>query len=244
MTLLVVDDEPQIRTAMQAFFQKNPMGFTEVLSAADGTSALRLILEREPEIIVSDVVLPGLNGLELARLVRNRGIECEIILISGRDDVEYIKSAFKSDVIDYLLKPLDVYELTEVVKKAIVRRTGKQRHQPDEETVTKSGQIAKKAMNLLKASYRRAFGVKELADEMSLSPNYLSSVFKKETGIGINQALVQIRMERATELLASTDMKIREIAIGIGIDDFNYFTRVFRKTYGVTPLEYRRRTHS
>jgi len=244
MTLLIVDDEPQIRTAMQAFFQKNPMGFSDVLSAADGASALELIVAREPEIVISDVVLPGMNGLELARQVRDRGIGCEIILISGHDDVEYIKSAFKSDVMDYLLKPLDVYELADAVQKAIVRRTGKPSDRWEEEITTRAGQTAKKALDLLRINYRRSFGVKELAHELRLTPNYLSSVYKKETGMGINRALQTIRLERAKELLDTTDMRIREIAVGVGIDDSNYFARLFKRTYGLSPEDYRRRVQS
>ena len=84
--------------------------------------------------------------------------------------------------------------------------------------------------------------IKVIADHVNLSQNYLSTLFKKQTGVTINDFLLNIRAEKACRLLSDTDLKLYEIAERIGLLDANYLSTVFKRQYGVTPTQYRRTT--
>ena len=121
MKLLIVDDELFIRQSMQGFFNQPGFPFGQITSAEDGEKGLILALEQKPDIIISDVVMPGMNGLEFVQKAKEANPGCEALMISGHEESAYIRQAMKFDAVDYLLKPIDIDELERVVRKIIDR---------------------------------------------------------------------------------------------------------------------------
>lgn len=116
--MLIIDDEYYIRLGIVHAFDWNSMGIEIVGEAADGEEGLQIALEKKPDLILTDICMPFLNGLELMEKLRSEGIESEIIVLSGYDDFAYAQKSIRHGVFDYLLKPIDKEQLKETVAKA------------------------------------------------------------------------------------------------------------------------------
>jgi two-component system, response regulator YesN len=119
LKLFIVDDEPDTREGLRYYFDWAKYGIEVIGEADDGSSALGPILKEKPDIVLSDVRMPDMDGIDMAKHIREANENIKIIFVSGYDDVGYIKSALKVEAIDYILKPVDLKELDEVVSKVV-----------------------------------------------------------------------------------------------------------------------------
>ena len=113
--LLIVDDEPVTREGISDFIRSNDFGIDVVRQADSGEEALKIVDELRPDIILSDIKMPGVDGIEFAQIIRSKYPGIKIIFISGYDDTDYLHSAFKVDAVDYILKPVKLKELRAVL---------------------------------------------------------------------------------------------------------------------------------
>ena len=118
MKLLIVDDEIQIRTGLQEGIPWDEIGFEQVYTAQNGIEALEICNQYKPEIVITDIRIPGMSGLELGKIIKNRYEPVEVIVLSGYSEFEYAREAISIRVFQYLLKPIRVNELIECVKGA------------------------------------------------------------------------------------------------------------------------------
>lgn len=121
MRLLVVDDEYYFRKAMIQSLPFYELGIEECLEAEDGIQALSIVKEVNPEVILADINMPKMNGLEFIRQVREYNVETKIIIISGYDKFEYAQQAISYNITSYLLKPVDEEQLKEILKKVVIQ---------------------------------------------------------------------------------------------------------------------------
>lgn len=119
MKVLFVDDEPLIRKGLQAILSWKEYGFTRILEAEDGESALEIIRRENPQLVLMDIQMQKLSGLDVSGAVREAGFTGRIIIITGYSDFEYAKRAISSEATAYLLKPVDPEELEAAVNKAL-----------------------------------------------------------------------------------------------------------------------------
>lgn len=119
LRLFVVDDEPDTREGLRYYFDWAKYGVEVIGEADDGSTALEPILKEKPDIVLSDVRMPDMDGIEMVKRIRQFSEDVKIIFVSGYDDVGYIKSALKVDAVDYILKPVDLKELGEVIEKVV-----------------------------------------------------------------------------------------------------------------------------
>ncbi|MDF2645527.1 MAG: two component transcriptional regulator, AraC family [Paenibacillus sp.] len=117
--LLLIDDEVSTRTGLRDFFDWSSYGIEVVGEAADGVSGLELALSLKPDIVLTDVKMPKMNGIELAKRLREHDEDVKIVFISGYDDVDYLKSALQMDAIDYIFKPIERKEISAVFEKVV-----------------------------------------------------------------------------------------------------------------------------
>jgi len=137
MKLLIVDDEEKIRNGIKHFISMNDFAIETILMAISGTDALEIIGNYDPDIIISDVVMPGISGLEFAQKAIAQLPEVKIIMISGHADLEYFKSAFQIDAVDYILKPIDLPEFARVLRKTIESCEKARREKNEKESLIK-----------------------------------------------------------------------------------------------------------
>lgn len=124
--LVIVDDEKNIRDGLTNCIDWDSYGISVVATASNGVEALQLVKEHSPSIVISDIRMPKMDGLELAAKIGEFDKNIQVVFISGYADVDLLKSAFKHQVVDYILKPVDLKELESLIS-TIVGRIRKHR---------------------------------------------------------------------------------------------------------------------
>lgn len=249
MKLLIVDDEPIIRRGIKALINFNDIGITECIEAIDGLDAFEKFEKYLPEIILVDINMPKMNGLEFSSRVRDIKPETKIAILTGYDYFDYAQKAIKIGVDDYILKPVSKEDISQLLHKLVKSFKNSKSISEVKEYVDKikieynlndpSGykSIILEIINMEINNHE--FSLAILGNRLGLSIGYLSSLFPKLFKINFKEYILNKRLDKAKILLLSTDMKNYEISDAIGFSDSNYFSTAFKKMYGVSPNKYR-----
>jgi len=249
MKLLIVDDEELTRRGIMSSIDFEELGISEIYTADDGLSGLEEARIRKPDIIISDVRMPRMTGIEMLQTLTSEFPELVAILMSGFSDREYLKAAIKLKAVSYVDKPIQIAELNEAVrvaisevenKKTTVKKVEKESADELVEKAANDNPTIKLVKEYISENYSNpSLSVRDIGDFVQLSVSYVCTYFKNETGTTLNQYLTEFRMEKAKELLSDPRNKIAEISEKVGYNDGNYFSKSFRKFTGVSPSEYR-----
>lgn len=204
-------------------------------SAAD---AMEKIKEEIPDIVLTDIMMPGMDGFKLIEWIKANSYNCEIIILTAYGTFEYARKALDFGVTGYLLKPLNEAELKELINKAIYNINQNSRQAGHVNAVNYSLPV-RLACEYIDKNYQEDINLNKISNYVSLSKNYFCNIFKKETGMTIWDYLIRIRMEEAKKMLLETEQKTYEISERVGYDDPSYFGRLFKKYTGFTPIEFR-----
>jgi two-component system response regulator YesN len=259
---VLADDERWIVELLRTLIPWRRLGVAIAGEAQSGPSALELCRSTECHLLVTDVRMPGMDGLELIEAVRVELPRLQCIVVSGYDDFAYARRALRLGVLDYLLKPLDAAELERSVRRSLARLEVMRAEQDERQELYRRlkklealaaddaagpGELAvtdwriQRAVGYLEENLSRSPSLREVAEACHLSPSYFSEKFKETLGIGFGRYLAGVRKRRAAVLLANQELKCREIAEMLGFSNQNYFSRFFRREFGCSPEEYRRR---
>lgn len=254
--VVVIDDEYWIRSLICSFLPQEE-GFVLLGEASDGVDGISLCRSVKPEILITDIKMPGMNGLELLEAVSREFPETQVIVISGYGEFEYAQRALKCGVLDYLLKPIDKKAVHDAVFLAAGRldelRRGKQKlHKLEERmrhlksllhTGTDEHNIRdrrlEQAVVFIHENYSRDISLDEAASVAGMSPNYFSECFKKSIGSGFRDYVTAYRLQIAVKLLSDPSLKISEVSRLSGFRDPNYFSKLFKNFTGLNPSECR-----
>lgn len=247
--VLLADDEFYIISSLRHRINWTDYGFEIVDDANNGIDAYEKIKKCMPELVLADINMPGMNGLELIGKVSRELPNIKFIIISGYTEFQYAKEAMNCGAIGYCNKPLDDEELTDILV-----RVNKELKRFDSAEETDEDEISEKTNHyemIKNITFRNIIqyidenlltgyiSVKEISDKFHLSENYISQLFKKEMDISFTNYTTQKRMEYACSMLKNTEYPISEIAIKSGYFDYFHFAKVFKKKTGNTPSEYR-----
>ena len=247
-TVLVVDDNPDLTD-----FLKKSLGeyFKRVVIASDGAEALQLIRSHTPDIIVSDVMMPRMNGYELCKSIKEDITisHIPIILLTARDDQQSQLSGYKNGADAYLTKPFEIEMLMEIICNRLKNREStKKRYlnagvipapeestfsQADETFLLKLNKIIQE--NLDNSSLDIAF----ICKEIGMSRASLYNKLKALTDMGANDYINKFRMEKAIAYITGTDITFTEIAEKVGFTTSRYFSTAFKQYTGETPTQYK-----
>lgn len=237
LRVLLVDDEIMIREGFKRLFDWNAHDCEVVGEAADGLEALSQIDALQPDIAIMDINIPVMNGLKVIQLARIKHPDTAFVIVSGYDDFSYCREALRLQITDYILKPVNYEEFGACIdnlKIALFERHSTKGQEVQEERAIIS------ITRYLQAHLAEEISLTVLAEEFHLSAQYISQLFKSEIGVNFLAYLTNIRMEKAKKLLLSTSLSIAEISEQSGYGDYRVFTKVFKKSEGVTPSQYRR----
>ena len=243
-TVVIVEDEKLTREGLKRTVKWDQYGCKLIGTAADGEAGIRLILDKKPDIVITDIRMPKKSGLEMMAELQEQ-VECQFIILSGYDDFVYAKQALRYGASGYLLKPIDDRELEEILLR-ITERT-RVSHKLTAGSVQKNEAVKnalcdkylEKAMEIMKEKYMEELTLRIVADELCISESYLGKLFKNKTSYTFLDFLTLYRVRAAISLLEETELKVYEIAYTIGYTDAKYFSKVFQKIVGVKPTEYR-----
>lgn len=232
--VLIIDDEKNVREGLSHFISTLE-GFSVCAAAADGAEALSFCVRYRPDIILTDINMPHMDGLTFIARLKSRLPEAEIIVLSGYDYFSYAQRALRLGVRDYLLKPVDRKELAE-----LLRRISDGIGESVRSESPPSNDPAGLCLEIIKRRYvDPTLSISSCAREMFVSPGYLRTLFKRRTGVTFVQYLTGYRMEKARELLLNTDMYVQDVAAAVPFEDVRYFSSLFRQHTGCSPSEYR-----
>lgn len=233
MKVLIVDDEPLILAGLMRIVKDVAPDGTEVQIAGHAREAIEKMKSYMPDVTVTDLHMPEQNGFELIEEAKEGGLCDRFIILTGYDDFDYVRKALRYGVIDYLLKPIDRDEIA-----ALLNRI--QDELPGSVMESEYQHHAQKILSYLESNYMKDISLDKLADFVKLHPNYISSLFKKETGSNFVNYLHEIRIREAKKLLESERyLPISLIGQQVGYEDKHYFSKVFKKYTGKTPGSYR-----
>ncbi len=237
LRVLLVDDEIMIREGFKRLFDWEAHECEVVGEAADGMEALARMDALKPDIVIMDINIPIMNGLKVIQLGRIKHPEMAFVIVSGYDDFSYCREALRLQITDYILKPVNYEEFGACIDNLKIslfeRRITKEPEEQEERTITLLTRYLQEHM-------AEELSLSVLAEQFYLNPQYISQLFKNEIGVGFLTYLTNIRMEKAKKLLLSTSYSIAEVAEQSGYGDYRVFTKVFKKTEGITPSQYRR----
>lgn len=356
MNVMIVDDERIAREGLRDLVDWASLELEVSCCAAHGEQALAWLENHRVDIVITDIKMPKMDGLELLRQMSDRGINATTIILSGFNDFEYAQKAIQYGVLHYLLKPVHMEELIEVLKRAVAERKKGQtvfRIDPEEyarfkvrtraeadglteelcrsvctasvqraeelclelrrlferekypvdvfkkyafsciytlvrgvssytgtevaylEDVdrlamlsvarssldveyqlrqcvddlgeylhalrnSQTNQVVDEVLSILQHRYGdRGLNLNMVADQMGMTPNYLSALFKRQMGENFSEYLERLRIEKACVLLKNVQYKVYQVADAVGYPDARYFSKVFKAATGKTPLEYR-----
>lgn len=248
---IIIDDEAWIREGLSEHIRWNELGIELAGSFEDGDEAARSIKENRVDIIMTDIRMPNMTGLEFLAELRRMEREREeirpskVIIMSGFDDFKYAQEALRLGASDYLLKPSEVEEIEEVLLKVKAECEQDRQRSPEgqksrEDLDEPAGYLVKKALKLTNDRFTEDLQLAQLAEELFITPNYLSRLFKLETGKSFSDYLSLKRLEKARELLKDSTLKIYQVGEAVGYPNPRYFSEWFQKQTDMTPSDYRK----
>jgi len=241
MKIMIVDDEPKIRRGMKTLLEEQD-GF-EVIGIYDNAmSSLSDLDEKQPNVLITDIKMPEYSGLDLIEKIREKDKNLYIIILSGYGSFKYAQRAIRSGVYRYLTKPTNPRELISVLREIELKIEGINRtvsKSEENESVEVGNLLIRKALDYIELHYAEKIGLKTLSDALYISPNYFSDLFRRHMKVKFSDFLIEYRLKKACILLKKPEYKVSEIAEMVGFRDSTYFSTVFKKTYNLTPLEYK-----
>ncbi|WP_256257360.1 MULTISPECIES: response regulator [unclassified Paenibacillus] len=267
MKVIIVEDVKIVRETLARHIAWHSLGFELAGLSENGEQALELIgrdPEHPPDLLVTDIGMPVMDGLELIRRVREQYPATRCIILSGLGEFHHAQEAIKLGVTDYVLKPVDIEELTAIVTRVAesIREERRSReelreaqrimrnhlpHLAESQLPGVPGQLkisrtVEKILQLIKAELTSSsLTLQFIADSVYLSEKYVNSVFKQAMGTTIASYIIAQKMELAGRLLQEPEVKVYEVCGRVGYADNDHFRESFKKHHGCTPTEFRNR---
>jgi two-component system response regulator YesN len=238
--LLIAEDEERVRESVRAFIRKNAPYIADIYCAENGQQALDMIFRYKPHIMLLDIKMPVKSGVAVMREAAAAGALPKTIIISVYDEFEYAQMALRYGAVDYLLKPCRSTDILCAVENAVKCVLGEVSGQPKVTREETGNSFVDNALDYMNRHYPDELTLTIVAEHIGISPNYLSTLFKKALGCGFIDCLNRIRVERACDYFSDYKMKTYEVAYKVGYSDEKYFSSVFKKVKGKNPSEYRK----
>jgi two-component system response regulator YesN len=259
-SLFVVDDDEETRKGIIQSVDWDRLGFTVVGEASDGNEAIQKMETLIPDVILSDIRMPGMDGVALMSYVHEHFSQTKIVVLSGYTDFAYLEAAINNEVAAYLLKPANMALLEEAfvrVRKCLDDRREDLRKRLKLEEMAKespaflrekllsqeryqsaSEKLAERILEYVDREYAsNTLSLRTIARYLQKSPAYISKVFKDVTGENYVRYVSKKRLAKALELLQNTSLLVYQVTEAVGWADQSSFIRLFKKQYGFTPSE-------
>lgn len=252
--VLVAEDELIERKVLCKTLNKYLSEFCDIFESKNGREALEVFHREQPQIAILDIEMPGINGLEVARQIRESGRDCAILFLTGFDKFSYAKQAISVRALEYLLKPYNEQELIFAVEEAMqhashfVYSPARSEATPAEAVEDKKEEgienarislIREEIRTYIATHYMEDLSMQNAAQAMRYSEAYFCKLFKQCFRVNFSAYLNEYRIEKAKAMMTDPKVNIKDISLACGYSDSNYFARVFKRITGQTPSEYR-----
>lgn len=259
--LLIADDEKLEREALAELVQRRFEREVVLEVAENGRKAADTAVLWGADLILMDIEMPGMSGLDAARAVLAQRPSCRVIFVTAYSLFQYAHEAVHLGACDYLLKPVDPDELEASVRRAMRQIETERKLEelaaaqpqpeqteteeeaedaPEESENSQTALVMAHVRRYLEDNYMFDLSLDSVGEILHISPAYLSAQFKKYQKMNFLDCLTELRINAAKELLADPFRSSAEVASMVGYEDASYFARAFKKRTGMTPTQYRR----
>jgi YesN/AraC family two-component response regulator len=244
---VIVDDEIWAAKDIMSIIDWEAQGFSISAAFDNGADAIKYFEAETPDILLTDIEMPGMNGLDLIGALREKGYDTITLLITAYGEFEYAKRAIEYDVLAYILKPVDERELTAALRKARQILEDIQSMQRENVTAVAGGKPKcvsvpiSEIVDYIEEHYTEKLMISDFAERYFFNTSYLSNLFKKEAGMSFTNYIIGKRLLTAEKLLADNRVSLTDVSRTVGYDDYYHFSKLFKKYKGISPFEYRRK---
>ncbi|MGN0158466.1 MAG: response regulator [Brotaphodocola sp.] len=267
--VLIADDEMIERKVLYKTLVKYLGDQCEIYQAENGREALQIYAEKKIQIMILDIEMPGISGIEAAEQIREKDKDCCIIFLTAYDEFAYAKKAVHVRALDYLLKPYEEKELLQIMDEAMRLTEESMKKESTDEPEKKGDEVVpeiaeqvpeisymedmtelentsirqmkvkKKIIDYVQEHYMHELSMQDVARVMNYSEAYFCKLFKQCFNQNFTSYLTEYRMEQAKRMLQEPTVNIKEVGKAVGYSDANYFAKVFKRATGHSPTEYR-----
>ena len=237
--VLMVDDEPLVRRGIVAGVDWAALGCEVVGEAQSGEEGLSLARRLKPDLIITDIRMPKMDGITMMNMLREEGCAARCIVLTAHSDFEYARGALLFGADDYLLKPFRDQELTHAVARVCRKmESAPAANTPAVKKEPEATGYVRQAMDYIAGHYAdENISIATIAEHLCVSEGHISHVFKKQTGMTVTNYLTKTRIDAAMALLQTGRVKVYEAAAAVGYKDVTYFSATFKKLTGLSPSE-------
>ena len=254
MNILVVDDEPVIVMGIIKHIKKIENIYTQAIGAYSGESALAIMEEFKPDLIITDIQMPQMDGFALISKTRERGICQNFIILTAHEDFNYARLAVHYHALEYLVKPVDWDLLEEYIREYALQPVKKVNLEQifnefsmtnDDVPIESLSQPLKKIVKYIQTNFTKDISLTHLSIYSNVSENYICTLFRKELSQTFHDYVSALRLRKAIEILCADDSKnIRTISSMLGYRSERQFYRLFKNKLGITPQQFRETYHT
>lgn len=249
--VLIADDERLEREALADLVVRRFEHEAVIQTAENGRRAADTAILWEADLILMDIEMPGINGLDAARAVLEQRPECKVIFVTAYSLFQYAHEAMHLGACDYLLKPVDPDEAEAAIRRAIRQIEAGRKlaelapvaPEPAADTAEaedRNALVMAHVRRYMEDNYMFDLSLDSVSEILHISPAYLSAQFKKYQKMNFLNCLTELRINAAKQLLTDPLRSAAEVASMVGYEDASYFARAFKKRTGMTPTQYRR----
>ena len=250
LRILIVEDEEIIRRGLISVIDWVGMGCRVVGDAPDGLAGLELLRAEHPDVVLTDIRMPRMDGIAMAERARAEGILPQLVFLTSYAEFDYAKKAIALQAADYLLKPVDEAELAALMRRIAADGVAQEAMPQAVEGVDwqryfSDGALnpyVRHAMESIRANYRERLSIEGLAETAGVSASYLSRKFKEATGQTFLEFLTRTRLQSAVAQLRSGKYRVYEVAEENGFGDYKNFCTVFKKYMKCSPRTFLQET--
>lgn len=249
--VVITEDEWILRKGLIASVDWAALGCAMVGEAGNGVEGLELIRRENPDIVITDIRMPMMDGLEMLRQARETNTFRSVIL-TGYSEFEYAKKAISLQVTEYLLKPVDEDALYKLLKQMVdTLQTDRKKQEAAQLSQFKKLSIllredqgasrnfyVSQALDIIHSQFDQKLSVDTIAQQLDISTSYLSRRFKEATAHSFVDYLNQYRVSKAAQMLRTGKYRVSEVAEQTGFTNYKHFYNVFRDYMDMTPTEF------
>ncbi len=252
-TILVADDQELICSSITALLGELFPQLALLGSCNCGRDVMEILETEIPDILITDIRMPDINGLDVCRHVREKSRRTRIILISAYREFDYAKTALEIAADAYLVKPYAPRELVNALQNAIaaLEKEDGAALPPAEPAADSSGDsyiadMSRAIMEYIESNYSNPeLSLSMIAKHFNISYTYASYIFKTGSDASFNDFINQVRITRAKEIIRSCpSATLESIAENVGYSSSTYFGKIFKNRCGMTPSQYKRKLNS
>ena len=248
ISILIADDNEDIRVYLRSLLSEE----YHIWEAEDGEQALAMIQKEMPDLVISDVMMPKMDGIKLCHEIKNQIniSHIPVILLTARTSIAYEMDGLQTGAEDYITKPFNPGIVKTRVKNILENRKklreyflNKVRFEPDSKEVVEhdlDAQFIEKAISLVNANLlNEEFGIETMVDELCMSQSTLFRKIKSLTGLSITAFIRSVKLKKAAQLILQTDYKLSQVAYEVGFNDYKHFKKSFQQQFGCLPSDYK-----